>query len=344
MDLKSEFLLTVSCLVLAISSSALAKKPDNIVRVDCAKGGSIMKALENSAEELIIEISGMCEEDVQVHRSNVTLRGTDPLLDGIRPAQDEVLNQALNLFGVHRVNIENLKLTGGNVGLGMNGSFAVDIINCRIEDNNSVGLILGSASGSVDLTDTLVSGNGDHGVIIANGSGLECWNCTVNNHNRREFRLMQGSSLGLYGATVQGVRAIYANGGSRVFTLYLSTLNTLEGSRDAIHLFGNAAADLRDAAIIGTLNLQEKSVATLWDTTQTVSSGFNRIYSGSSLVVHNSSSLAGNFSISEFSNITLPGGTTVSGSLSCSLGADAFCDTPLVSVGGTSDCSQCLKP
>jgi len=172
MNIKNTFLLISSCLVFTISLSVSAKKPSNVVQVDCDKGGRIMQALNNPAEELVIEISGMCEEEVIVNRSNVTFRGTDPLIDGIRPKPGQLLNNALNLFGVHRVNIENLRLTGANVGLGMNNSFAVDIINCRIEGNDSVGVILGSASGANDLVDTLVSNNGSIGVLIANGSDL----------------------------------------------------------------------------------------------------------------------------------------------------------------------------
>lgn len=342
MYLKTIFLPCLCSLLLAVPLTAAAKKLSDTVQVDCAKGDSIMKALENSAQELTIEISGTCEENVQIRRSNVTLRGTDPLLDGIRPAPDEPLNQALNLFGVHFVNIENLKLSGGRVGIGVNYSFAVDIINCRVEDNEVVGVILGSASGSNDLVDTLVRGNNVIGVLIANGSDLGCSACTIDNHNRG-FQLEESSSLGLFDTTVQGSRAIDASGGSRVFTLFGSTQNTIEGSTAAMRLRGNASVDLRDDAIIGTLDLRQKSIATLRDITHTVSSGLNRIQSGSSLVVRGATSIAGDFSITEFSEFTLPGGTTVSGSLSCSRGADAFCDD-LLSIGGTSDCSQCLKP
>ncbi len=126
------------------------------------------------------------------------------------------------------VTIENLKLTGGRVGLGMNNSFGVDIINCRVVDNEVVGVFLGSASGSTDLIDTLVSNNSNVGLVVANGSSLRCWSCTVDNH-KRGFQLTEGSSLGLFDATVLGVRAIDASGGSRVYRLFNSTLNTIEG-------------------------------------------------------------------------------------------------------------------
>ena len=59
MNLKTIFVLTVSCLLLILSISVSAKKPSDTVLVDCTKGDSINVALENTAEELIIEISGM---------------------------------------------------------------------------------------------------------------------------------------------------------------------------------------------------------------------------------------------------------------------------------------------
>jgi hypothetical protein len=102
--------------------------------------------------------------------------------------------------------------------------------------------------------------------------------------------------------------------------------------------------DLGNDLIQGVLDLQQKSVATFNNITQTNASGVNNIQSGSSLVVRGSTSLAGNFSISEFSDLTMHGGTTVSGNLFCGSGADAFCNDPAASVIGSSNCGQCKKP
>lgn len=181
------------------------------------------------------------------------------------------------------------------------------------------------------------------GVLLANGSDLRCWDCIVVDQDRG-FLLEEGASLGLSNATVQAARAIDARGGTRVYRLFNSTQSTLEGSVDAIRLFSSASVDLRDDAIIGTLDLRQKSIATLRNITQTVSSGTNRLRSGSSLVLRGTTSMSGDISLGEFSELTMPGGTTVSGSLSCGRGADAFCDDPLASVGGTSNCGQCPKP
>ena len=60
------------------------------VKVDCTKGGSINKALDQNknARSLILEIGGMCTENVIVTRDRVTLRGINPSIDGIQAASN----------------------------------------------------------------------------------------------------------------------------------------------------------------------------------------------------------------------------------------------------------------
>jgi hypothetical protein len=48
------------------------------VAVNCSAAESINEALERKAEELIVEITGSCHEDVVIERNNVTLRGVTP--------------------------------------------------------------------------------------------------------------------------------------------------------------------------------------------------------------------------------------------------------------------------
>ena len=84
------------------------------VRVYCGSwwSGSINKALETPAEELAIEIHGMCTEDVVISRDNVTLLGADPESDGIQ-SEVEGKGAALTVIGSRFVTVENLTLNGG---------------------------------------------------------------------------------------------------------------------------------------------------------------------------------------------------------------------------------------
>ncbi len=142
--------------------------------------------------------------------------------------------------------------------------------------------------------------------------------------------------------TRYGVRA---SGGSQFVsnTFVSPNPSTIEGiSRAAISLTGNASVYIENDHINGRIRLWEKSVATLNGVDQ-VNPSNNIVHSGSSLVARGSNSLDGDFKIREFSNLTLPFGSTISGGLSCELGADAFCDDPL---GATtwSNCDQCPNP
>ena len=347
-------ILLIAMLCFLVASSAFAEPATTTVAVNCNEGDSITQALRRPAAELTIEISGICEEDVHVLRSNVTLRGTDPLMDGIRPAPDDILNQALNLFGVNTIVIENLKITGGRMGIGINYSFGVTLKNCLIEENDFAGVIVGTGSGSIFLQDTVITSTAvapftpRRGIWVTNGSNLTCNNCTVENH-RTGIILDKGSETSLIGSTVRMARlAVDARGGSRLETRLANVPNTFEGNtlpgglRAAIRLTGNASADLGPDTILDRIIVAQKSVATLRGSFQTNFSS-NRVDSGSSLVARDGATLAGDFFITQFSDLTLPHGSTISGNLSCNMGADAFCFDPL---GATfsSNCGQCPNP
>jgi hypothetical protein len=343
MNLKTIFLLTLSCLLLVIPLSSLATKPSNILQVDCAKGDSIMKALENPAQELTIEISGICVEDVIIERSNVILRGTDPLLDGIQPAPVESLDQALNIFNAHEITVENLSFSGANVGFAINDSTFVTLTNCRFENNASVGFIVGSA-GVVNMYDSVITNNSNVGVLISNGGSLGCFNCTVTNQFTG-FQVRLGSELILSDSTVQASgRALDARGGARILTLFGTTPNTLVGPR-ALRLTGTVSAELNGDTMTGKLDLQQNSTVRLNSVSQTASSGDSFITGDSSVEATGGTNLDGDYQIRDFSKVILSPGASSAGSLNCFFGGDAFCAAnPFGGGGGTSNCGQCPFP
>ena len=84
---------TLLCLA-AATTPLWAQRPDNPgqtaqadrpIKVDCAQGGSINRALEMFADRtdrITIEISGFCQEALVISRK-VLIRGTNPSTDGI---------------------------------------------------------------------------------------------------------------------------------------------------------------------------------------------------------------------------------------------------------------------
>ena len=341
--MKSRAMILGAIGCLALGAAAGQAKSTKTVFVDCAKGESIAQALEEKAEELIVEIRGICEEEVQVRRSNVTLRGADPELDGIRPGADEPLDPALNLFGVHLVVTENLQISEGRVGLGLNSSFGIDIVNCRIRDNDTVGFILGTASGSVDLIDSEVTGNGGTGIWVANGSALRCFNCRVEDNGafRRGIQVTNGSELTLTDSLVEAFRAVDLAGGSR---LTGGAVTTITGLPWVLRTQGTVSVQLSGAALDGRLDLREGSTVELFGVTLANPAPAGWLTGGSTLILKGGSALGGDLDLSELSQAVFQSGSGLAGNLTCSLGADAFCEDPVASIGGVSDCARCPNP
>ena len=182
------------------------------VKVDCSRGKSINKALRKykNADELIIEIDGICDEDVLVQRDNVTLLGIN--LDGAGEPEDGIravstdagpptFGATLFIRDALNVTVENLILTGGGLGLrvvdsGNPGPTPILVKNCRLENNTFSGLSLGRAN--VEFEDTVIIG-GSMSATLINMSNFSCEKCSI------KGTLLGGdSSLSLIGSTLKG--------------------------------------------------------------------------------------------------------------------------------------------
>jgi hypothetical protein len=320
--LSSVFLLAVAH---AADKAPKEKAPlEATVFVDCAAGDTIANALATPALNLTIEISGTCVEDVIIDRTNVTLRGTDPLVDSIKPDPEGLRRQAVTLRNVSIITLENLTLTGAFTGIGINDSFGINVTNCRLENNEFAGAIVGTGSGSVNFSNTLVAAPSppagatpNRGIWTANGSSARCFDCTISDH-REALLVTNGSNF-------------YVNGGSYT------------GTRGAIDVFDTASANLVNAQITERVRVERKSFATLQNVNQTSAAFPNRSRNGSSLVLRGTTSLIGDAWIAEFSDMTLLDSSSTSGGLNCFNAGDAYCVDPLGQTSG-SNCGQCPNP
>lgn len=319
--------------------------PTLTVPVDCAAGDSINEALRQPAEELTIEISGICTENVVVSRSNVTLIGTDPSTDGIQGASGIPINNAVLVFGTFSVTIENLQLTGAVGGLGVDYAFAVRVINCRLENNSYAGAFLSGAN--VRFEDTVITGNGRRGVRMSQASFLNCIRCTIENNpaagERTGIQAFNGSHIYLSDSIVEGATGIDTTA-SKVEAWGGS--GEIKGAATAIRAVDNASVRLGSISLTGALFVEVKSSAVLENTTQTMPGGstaYNEIAVDSSLVVVGTASLAADVEFQAFATGVFYEGTSVSGSLECYTGSDAACEDPS-DITGTSDCALCPKP
>ena len=134
---------TVVCLVVGVAAGHA--KTTKTVKVDCARGDSINEALGAKGDELIVEISGMCHENVLIERSFVTLKGADPGSDGVvglPPAGPDVSGLAVvKILRADSVRLENLTVQGGaNHGILAGWGDPLEIVNCHVVDNARFGI------------------------------------------------------------------------------------------------------------------------------------------------------------------------------------------------------------
>ncbi|MCI0556475.1 MAG: right-handed parallel beta-helix repeat-containing protein, partial [Anaerolineae bacterium] len=172
--------LSISFILLASLLLPVAESTAKTIDVDCAKGQSINSALKDKALDLVVQIHGICNEDVVIARDQVTLLGTDPTVDGIdgNAPDNPAPNAVLRITNARNIRIENLMITGGaSSGIGVKNTDRADIVNCRVLDNVKDGLQVSSDS-SARVSNTVFSGNGRIGAG-AFGGFLSCTNCTV---------------------------------------------------------------------------------------------------------------------------------------------------------------------
>jgi hypothetical protein len=326
------------------------------VKVDCSKGQSINKALadKKDARSLIVEIEGMCNENVIVTRDRVTLRGANPSTDGIQAESNVALiDSALWVRGAHEVTIENLKLTGGYAGLLATEANTVDLkmFNCRSEGNSAYGVLLEQSL--LQVEDTVFTSNGNFNAGVFFGR-IECTRCTFSNPlgggalgSLRDNVIAQRSNVILRASALVG--AVHVDFG------YLGVFDsTIDSPAPGASVFGGQTVfELRRVQVGGPMRFGSSSNAVLLGVTQTGSGSPNVVDENAFVRIGDASPATGGppnipstvlgFSIQNFSNGSLLQTSQIIGNLNCGPGANAFCANP-ANVSGTSNCALCPKP
>ncbi len=163
-------ILAVVCL--ALVAAGAAAKTTKTVQVDCDKGGSLGAALEEKADQLVIEFSGTCAEDVLVSRRSVTLRGIGdaPAVTGADTADPQ--RHAIEVNGVSDVVLRGFTVRGSkNDGVRVGGGGSALLQDLVVEDSVSDGLDVRESS-SVVVADCVFRGNGRRGALVSGGSSM----------------------------------------------------------------------------------------------------------------------------------------------------------------------------
>jgi hypothetical protein len=212
MSKKGAFGLVCVGLVLLTCFAAEAKDESGskTVVVKCDKGDSINEALEEKADILIIEVQGWCTEDVVIERDFVTLRGSNPLVDGIEAARPEPhLSAAVYIRGAREVVLESLGISsgGGESALWVVHSDGGEVVDCHLEGGDSwVVRVRGSTFNFLEGTEITNNLNGlkANGLRANQGSRVYCNSCVIEVPNGWGFRAESDSSIDLESSTVNG--------------------------------------------------------------------------------------------------------------------------------------------
>ncbi len=320
--MSTKFLQCTLCLLLCSWATVTAQgQASKTVQVDCTKGKSINTVLHahTNAEELIIEISGFCEENVNINRDRVTLIGSDPDADGIRGVSTDITapptrGTTLRIDDAVGVRVENLTITGGaRHGIAIIDSRGVTVTNCRLEGNAFFGLRVFRGRGSA--IDTESSGNGLGAANMGPETSWTCRHCTL------EGGAGEGLRVGQYSRVA--VRST-ENGDSEI-----------SGSL-SINAFEYSDIDMRRrGTLAGSLRVVEKSKLVLGGVEQTSLTLDelddpipNQIQTDSLLESRGGTTLEST-QIQIFSNALISGSTI--DAISCSDGSEAICDASCTS-------------
>ena len=364
------FLLLLFALLLLQSapvSPAAARAPAATEKVNCHKGESVNKALakQPAAAALVVEIDGLCHENVVVTRDRVTLRGTDPATDGIQAVTNaDQSDAAVWVRGAQFVTLENLKLTGGFTGLTATDANLpfLRMLNCRVEGSAQFGVVLETSL--LTAENTTVGPNARFSVGAFAGSRFECRGCTITHAPASPafdtVFVSTGSQFFLFDSTLTGgsinasnsqvnvsdstLEAFAANGAAAVVAGASSQVNlTRTQVEGPVRFFGGTTASL--AGVTQTPGSTPGPTPNFVDEAAFVRVGSVAPFCASPPCAPAppiQSSVLG-FNLSNFANASLLQNTAVTGNVSCGPGANVFCPGT-VTVSGTANCGLCTRP
>jgi parallel beta-helix repeat protein len=131
--------------------------------VDCDKGKTITKALEQAKPGETIDVQGTCRETLTIRTDGVILVGHGgAVIDG---GQQTVVT----VVGAQRVTLQGFTLQNGNLGLVATGGANATLRNLTLQNNANSGLRLEGQS-SLELTDCTIQGNRLNGLEVDRAS------------------------------------------------------------------------------------------------------------------------------------------------------------------------------
>ncbi len=235
-----------------VTGTAEAKKakPPKVVTVDCAAGDTIADALTKAkaGKPLIVDIFGVCTENVTITKDDVTLSGGGTgTVDG-----------QITIDGARRVVIDGLTVTGLGSGIEARANAAVTVRNSMIVNNTIHGIDV--RQGAFVLIDgNTIRLNGHCEVLVRDSGNVRMLNNTVESDQPKP-----SSCNALVGAfrdariRMRGGNSITGGPGPAVDIEHGSVWRQ-DGGHDTVvgrvTVFNLSHADLRDIDLTGDVNL-----------------------------------------------------------------------------------------
>ncbi len=342
----------VKILILHLVAGIALGGASKVVAVDCGKGDSIQKALEDKAPDLVVEIRGICQEEVVIRRDNVTLRGADPANDGVRALDpDRPWGAAVLVREARNIGVENLSFSNGWNGLrASNTRRILRAANCRFVDNSVYGLAaIGSA---VNVADGYFDGNHSGAIAASESALVTCDRCTMlssqGTSDEVAISVDYGSTVFLSdNSLVEGEVGATINRGSHLRMID----SKIDATLDAVDVVNGSQALIFFSQLGGALFVNRNSLLQL-ESVQQFSNPLeeNDVFHDSSLLARgradNPTSLMGRLTIGPLSRGTLLANSVNQGDLSCDALnlANFACPDPNLITGTTSGCGGCVKP
>lgn len=169
------------------------------IQVNCTNGDSVQDAIDQTQpwRPLQVDITGVCDEAVEIARDDVTLLGI-----GANAGIVSSTDSGVYIFGGQRISIEHLTLSGPEAALATD-SAVVTLIDVTIEGSNWNG-IDAVAGSNIIIEESRVRNNALDGIIIEGGGTLSMVNTVVSGNTRGGIRLNKNSSSIIVDSEISG--------------------------------------------------------------------------------------------------------------------------------------------
>jgi hypothetical protein len=334
-----------------------------IVEVDCGKGKKISGALKDKPDELVIRIKGVCHEDVVIDRGSVTLI-SDP--ESVPyPAEihgvgvDDALGSTqavVKIVAARRVRLENLLITAGSrFGVWVNESLGVELVGVTVSGSGRDGVQSVDTS-NVFLSDSTIRDSGRYNLASFDAELTLCTRCTLLDGGVGQALVIggrltlsdsllagDGSGVEAFAGSSAWVNASSVTAGTWAFVAQenSSVVVARAGSVPPPTFAGSIFAALGGDVVLDGVEQCPSSSA---GCSSSGAGGASSLGWDGRLLVVNGSRLSGPVDAAWLSQVTLTDGAALESDLTCSGGADAFCDDPSLVAGTVTGCARCVQP